>query len=109
MMQNQSGMWDVTGDRIAMLTGHLSKLSPNSRRSVDEMLRIADNGERLWLCKAEYYSALAEIRRISQKPSSNDLKKTLSMIVDSSKTDRVDHREWVKETIRVIEALIEAQ
>ena len=109
MMHNRSGMWDITSDRVELLTRHLSRLSPSSRSIVDDMLRIADSGERLWMCKAEYYSALQEIRRISQKPSSDDLKKTLLMVIDSSKTDRVDHREWVKETIRVIEALIDAR
>jgi len=109
MMQNWSGMWDVTSERIELLTEYFSGLSSSSKVAVEEMLTLASAGDRLWMCKAEYYSALAEIQKLKRKPSDSDLKKTLSMVIESSKADRVDHREWVKETIKLLRAMIDMQ
>lgn len=102
MMSERSGLWRITDERVGFLRSNLHVLSNRSRPAVEEMISIADGGERFWPTKAEYYTALNEIRSQSSKVSKEQVESAISGIIRGSKTDGMAHREWVKQALDVL-------
>lgn len=102
MMNERTGLWKITADRVALLSTHRALVSEHNRKALDEMLLAANRGERLWNCTGEYFALLGEIQKISATPDESEIHRILQMVIESSKKDKVDHREWVKETIRLL-------
>jgi hypothetical protein len=106
MLNERSGMWDVTPERVALLRDSRDRLSESNMEVADLMLEIAKS-EVIWVCKGEYYSVLKEMQILSASPSDDEIQQTLDLVIASSKQDRVDHREWVKKTISLLQRLID--
>ena len=66
------------------------------------MIRRADDGDRFWECKSEYYHLLADIQRLSSAPSEDEAARVLAAVIASSKRDGVADREWVKQVIDLL-------
>jgi hypothetical protein len=105
MLSEQSGLWRITQERVAMLRRHESRLSTYNKPIVKAMLDAADSGERFWPCCTEYYSVLNEIRSLIGEPDEDEIEKAYHALVEGSRNDRVDHREWVKIAVRVLDKL----
>jgi hypothetical protein len=102
MMNEKSGLWNITRERVVLIQQSLSKLSRRSRDSAKEMLDVAAAGNRFWTTKAEYYAALAEIKADASSVSSKSIDETIAHIVRGSKIDGVDDRPWVKQALEVL-------
>lgn len=101
MMQDLSGLWDVTDERVELIRSNFDKLSYDDQRIASEMLDIAEH-QRVWSCKAEYYAVLVAIQRIGVAPNREEVLGAIKLITESSQRDRVGHREWVTDTVTLL-------
>jgi phage I-like protein len=102
MMNERSGLWLITDERVGLLRANLHVLSNKSRPAIQEMISIANGGGRFWPTKAEYYAAVNEIRSQSSAVSKEQIESAISGIIRGSKTDGMAHREWVKQAMDVL-------
>lgn len=107
MLNERSGLWNITNDRVKMIEAHASLVSARNVVALDDMLYLARSGDRVWVCKAEYYSVLVEIRKLSLEPSVTDLQEVLRNVIAGATQDRMSHRSWVKETVDILRRLTE--
>ncbi|TFH41205.1 MAG: hypothetical protein E4H01_15325 [Lysobacterales bacterium] len=70
------------------------------------MLIMAERGDNFWPTKAEYYFAVSEIKNASGKVSMDQVSAVILALTDGSKADRIDHREWVKQTLRLLNRIL---
>lgn len=105
MMMEGSGLWDITDERVSLISSNIGILSASGREAALEMLSVADSDQRMWVCKAEYYSLLHEIQQSVRKPTRTEVLEAIENVEKSSSMDRVDHREWVKSTILILQRL----
>jgi len=101
MIQDMSGLWDITDERVEIIRASLSKLSHSNQRVANEMLDTAAN-QHIWLCKAEYYTVLMDIRRINESPTREEVLNTIRSVTELAATDRIDHREWFKDVVNLL-------
>jgi hypothetical protein len=104
MLNERSGLWDVTQERVSLISKYRNQVSPSNAEVADLMLEIAKS-EVLWVCKGEYYALLKEIQSLTGSASKAEIVETMNMVITASKTDRIDHREWVKKTISLLRKL----
>lgn len=102
MMNDRSGLWLISDKRVNLVRDHLDGLSSRSNPAAQEMISIAQSGERFWQTKAEYYTVLSEIRVRSTTASKSDIAAAIEGIVRGSKADGMAHREWVKRALDVL-------
>jgi hypothetical protein len=102
MMNDRSGLWLITDQRIDLFRSRLRALSSRSRPVVEEMISIAERGDRFWPTKAEYYAALAEIKTASLQVSKQQVDVVIASMIRGSRLDNVSDREWVKQTLEIL-------
>lgn len=101
MMQDLSGLWDITNERVDLIRSALGRLSNSDKKVADEMLDVATS-QSLWTCKAEYYAVLVAIQRLNVAPTRSEVLDAIRMVTESAAKDRVDHREWVTDVINLL-------
>lgn len=102
MMNDRSGLWSITQERVSLLRESIPRLSMRAAASAQEMLQTAASGERLWQTKAEYYAALSEIKNEAKQVSRRDIDNVIAQVARGSRVDGVDDREWVKLALDVL-------
>lgn len=102
MMNDRSGLWSITKERVSLLRESIPRLSMRAAASAQEMLQTAASGERLWQTKAEYYAALAEIKNEAKQVAKRDIDNVIAQVARGSRVDGVDDREWVKLALDVL-------
>lgn len=77
-------------------------LSQRVRPAAQEMLAIADSGARFWPTKAEYYAALAEMKKDAILVSKVQVDSVIAALVKGARLDNVSEKEWVKQALDVL-------
>jgi hypothetical protein len=101
MMQDMSGMWDVTVERVDLIRSSLKRLSSSNQKVANEMLDVATD-HNIWVCKAEYYAVLVAIQKLSLAPTRDEILGAIKMVSESADRDRVGHREWVTNVVDIL-------
>jgi len=104
MLNDRSGLWEITPERVSLISKYRDQVSRGGMETADLMLEIAES-EVLWVCKGEYYALLKEIQVLTTHPSKEEITQAIDTMVSAAKRDRVDHREWVKDTISFLRRL----
>lgn len=107
MMGEVSGLWDITDERVYIISSNIDYLSASGKKAALEMLSIAESEQRVWICKAEYYSLLREIQNSTKRPTREDVLEAIDNLEKSSRIDRVEHREWVGSTLSILRRLVD--
>jgi len=105
MLNDRSGLWQITPERVALLRGVVNHLTMRSRLAVEEMLRLAAAGERFWQPSADAYFALNEVKKRSLSVDKKTIDTAISEVIACAKRDGVAHREWVKNVVDVLARL----
>lgn len=105
MMNDRSGLWLVTDERVAIIRGKLSLLSPRTQPTAQEMLAIADSGGRFWPTKAEYYAVLMEIKKDTMTVSRADVVSAISGLTKGSRLDNMSDKPWVKQALDILTSI----
>lgn len=102
MFNDRTGLWEITDERVGLLKKYLDAFSKRSRPAVEEMLVAANNGDRFWPTKAEYFAAISEIKTKSTLVSKEQIDEVVLGMVKGSRVDNVSDREWVKRAIEIL-------
>ena len=105
MLNDQSGLWQVTSERCQVLAGNLSGLSAYHRKAAKEMLDQAERGDRFWHIRAEYLAALSEISSLCTKPSAEDISRVLVDLQAGAAQCGVGAEPWVKQAEALLQRL----
>jgi len=105
MMMDRSGLWQITSERLRVLTDYQPYVSRARREALEEMISLANGGSNFWEFRAEYFALLEEMKIFRLSPSSEEIRSVLALVLESSKRDRVGEREWVKTTVGLLSRL----
>ena len=108
MLNDNSNLWEITGDRVTLLRNNLSRVTDSNRRTIEEMLEVVDKGERFWVVQAEYAVAIRSILDLGDKPSRRDIEVAIADVRRGSHLDRVHDREWVEDAISLLERMLDS-
>jgi len=95
-------LWLITDQRVNLLKSNLRVFSPRSKPAIEEMISIAERGDRFWPTKAEYYAALAEVKTASLQVSKERVDAAIANMIKGSRLDNVSDREWVKQALEIL-------
>ena len=102
MMNERSGFWDINPERVALISRYKDLLSERNKEVAVEMLQVASKGNKLWNCTGEFFALLVEIKRLHAAPTEVEMRNVLKMVIEGSKRDKIDHREWVKGAVSLL-------
>lgn len=105
LLNDRTGLWLISDKRKDVIRENVDALSPRAFSAAQEMLAIADLGERFWPTKAEYYVVLSEIKTLSISASKSDIEAVIEEVTNGAMRDRVAHREWVKRALGILAKL----
>jgi hypothetical protein len=105
MLNDRSGLWEITSERVALLTRGLPRLGVRDAKTVDAMLFLAKQGERFWSFEAEFLTAVQSLAEIGFKPSNNDIDRVLARTRAGAARDGVYGQQWVSDAISLLEQL----
>ena len=102
MMNDRSGLWGITADRVSVIRDKLQILSVRSRPVAMEMITIADRGDKFWPTKAEYYVVLSEIKVSEASLNKAKVDAAIAAITTGARLDNVADKAWVKQALDVL-------
>jgi hypothetical protein len=102
MMNDRSGLWRITEERSSVIREKLPMLSQRSQPAAQEMLAIADGGNKFWPTKAEYYAALAEMRKEAALVSKAHIDSAIDGLIKGARLDNVSDKTWVRQVVDVL-------
>ena len=102
MLNDRSGLWQITQPRISILQDAVGHLSLRARTAAEEMLKVAASGERFWQPRVEDYFALNEIKARSMAVDKKTIERVIGEVAACARRDGVAHREWVKNVLDVL-------
>lgn len=106
MMNDRSGIWDITEERTALLSRDKRRLSLTHRAAIDEMMAAAQRGDRFWETRAEYQAALLNLSLLYQKPTDRAIEEVLVAVRVGAAHDGVSDKPWVKDALALFEKLL---
>lgn len=106
MINDHSAIWQVTPDRVDVLSRHKTRLGPGHRRAIDELLKVAKGGARFWNVKVEHQAALLSLSQFYQRPTKDEIERVLVVLRTGSMRDGVADATWVKDTLVLLERLL---
>jgi hypothetical protein len=102
MMNDRSGLWTITKDRVNLLAEAIPTLSQRGKLAAKEMLNLAYNGERFWPTKAEYYALLAEVKRDAGLVRQEQVTEVIAAVIKGARLDNVIDQPWVAKTLELL-------
>ena len=102
MLNDRSGLWQVTEDRVSVIREKLMMLSQRTQPAAQEMLAIADSGGRFWPTKAEYYAAISEMRKDALLVSKAQVDAAIDGITKGARLDNISDKTWVKQALDIL-------
>lgn len=102
MMNDRSGLWEVTESRVSVIRERLSVLSQRTLPAAQEMLSIADGGARFWPTKAEYYAAVSEMRKDAVLISKAQVDAVIEVVFKGARLDNVSDKMWVRQALDIL-------
>lgn len=102
MINDRSGLWLVTEERVALIREKISLLSRRAQPTAQEMLAIADSGGKFWPTKAEYYALLMEMKRDAVLVSKSQVDAVVDGIIKGARLDNISDKIWVKQALDIL-------
>lgn len=102
MINDRSGLWLITEDRVSVIREKLQLLSQRSQPAAQEMLAMADSGSKFWPTKAEYYAVLSEMRKDTVSVTKAQVDSAIDGIIKGARLDNISDKMWVKQALDVL-------
>ena len=106
MLNDNSNLWEITGDRTVLLRSSLSRVTDSNKVTIKEMLEIADKGDRFWVVQAEYAVAVRSIVDLGDKPSKKEIQIAIADIRRGSHQDGVANKEWIESILSLLDRVL---